>query len=481
MNNEREAARCAQCACRTESGGCEKVNAKLGWPSMQNIDECDACHLAGPDTANGEMIRQASADRIVRLVVRKGLSKCAPPLREAVLHHALPAPRARQALLQAAPMLDMQEAESHARRLGGDKLVEVVRERVSWGAQQREDAMHMTPCARKRMLKALGEAGMSALRGENPLLVKAKEAPAVSVCIAARNEGIDLEGTVIASLASKYKPREVCITDDGSDIPIDSFALGSLGDRVRVPVYVHRFDPAKGAGPAKHYAASMGTGDLIVVCDAHMRFPWAWLDEIVEAHKRHPTAILWPSSVGFDDSGFHGKHIEPKFDPDRGAWVGIWAQPIAGEDEDCQPTWCPMGGCYVIPRAILPRLGGYAPLLQHYGHEEEWLGWRAWLSGCEVRCVRSVKVAHQYARSVVGRHNTNEVVNYARVARLVHGEQTYRDTYRPFLSHKVPGLDALVETDQLRAFEKQMHAVQRRDVQSVMDAFGMVHPTALRS
>ena len=477
MGNDREAARRAQCACRTENGGCERVNAKLGWPSMHNIDECDSCHMAGPDTPNGELIRQASADRIVRLVVQKGLAKCTPPLREAILHHALPAPRAKQVLLGAAPMLDIKEAESHARRLGGDKFIDAVRERVAWGEEQRADAAAMTPCARRRLLKALGEAGMSALRGESPLLVKPVERPTVSICIASRDEGIDLEHTITSALASKYKPKEIIVVDDGSEEHIDSFTIGSLGDRVGVKIQVHRFSPSIGAGPAKHHAAAQAIGDLVVVCDSHMRFPWKWLDEIVEAHKRHPTAILWPSSVGFDDGGFHGKHIEPKFDPDRGAWVGTWAQP--DDDEDCQPTFCPMGGCYVIPKVLLPRLGGYAPLLQSYGHEEEWLGWRAWLSGCEVRCVRAVKVAHQYQRPVSGRHNVNEVVNYARVARLVHGAQVYRDVYRPFFAHKVANLDSLVETDQLRAFELQMVAVQRRGVQSVMDVFGMAHPRPL--
>ena len=72
----------------------------------------------------------------------------------------------------------------------------------------------------------------------------------VSVAIAALNEGLDLEATIALLDASKTRPCEVIVYDDGSVVPVeDRLAKWSPWCRVM------RSDRRLGSGPAKHLAA----------------------------------------------------------------------------------------------------------------------------------------------------------------------------------------------------------------------------------
>ena len=261
----------------------------------------------------------------------------------------------------------------------------------------------------------------------------------VSIVIPTLNEGPDLEATVALCLASKWRPTEIIVIDDCSKRPV-SERLASFDG-----VTVIRNDRRLGSSVSKHRGVAASTGDLVVVCDAHVRPAWDWLDRLVAAHKMHPTSILAPISKGFDsDCQFVG--LGCLFTWSEGYYKATWA-PFEIEDGPYVVP-CVMGGVYAMPRALLEDVGGFAPGLRGWGYEEEYLCLRAWMRGWECRTVPNVEVPHQYTRSI-DREDANgerpdpwEFFYNVHVAMaVVFGEEEFLGTHRPWLASLAPSQD----------------------------------------
>eukprot|EP00919_Chromeraceae_sp_WS-2016_P061029 GHVR01144790.1.p1 GENE.GHVR01144790.1~~GHVR01144790.1.p1 ORF type:complete len:252 (+),score=46.93 GHVR01144790.1:561-1316(+) len=141
------------------------------------------------------------------------------------------------------------------------------------------------------------------------------------------------------------------------------------------------------------------TSDLIVVLDSHMRPPWEWLDRIVDGFEKWPGSVMCPRSAGFEiGSGFNGAGARFIAD-EHGYWNSTWNERVPADAPNGTVIGCVMGGCYVVGRELLTKLGGYAPHHVGWGYEEEPLSIRAWISGHDCRLL-NFPVAHQYKRDV---------------------------------------------------------------------------------
>lgn len=210
----------------------------------------------------------------------------------------------------------------------------------------------------------------------------------VSVAIAVLNEGPDLEAMLAMILAGKVKPDEIVIVDDASIEPV--------APRVaRLPgVRVIRNRRRMGSGPAKHHAALMCTGDIVIVLDSHMRLPWDWLELWLADHAERPGSILTAVSRGFESHHpFYGMGADLVLED--GFWKPKWAEPRRDATSPYRVP-CVIGGAYLIPRHILKRIGGYAPGLRGYGIEEEYLSIRAYMVGADCAVSPRVICQHNY-------------------------------------------------------------------------------------
>lgn len=212
----------------------------------------------------------------------------------------------------------------------------------------------------------------------------------ISVAIGALNEGPQLLATVSNLLACVRPPEEIVVVDDNSLVP------ASLPDLPGVRVI--REESRLGSGPAKHKAASLCTGDLIVVLDAHMRVGQDFFPIIEDEAKRTPWAVLNPRNHGLECNSTHNG-MGGRFETGSGFWHVKWNDPRP----DAWHSYCvpaAIGGCYCVPRHLLDRVGGYAPGFYGYGVEEEYLSIRAWVVGGEVRCVPRAEAWHYYRRPI---------------------------------------------------------------------------------
>jgi glycosyltransferase involved in cell wall biosynthesis len=122
--------------------------------------------------------------------------------------------------------------------------------------------------------------------------------PTVSVCMAVLNEGVDFETTVAMAVSSKRPPDEIVVVDDCS-LEHVSPRLAPWKRLKSTRVRCLRNRRRMGSGYSKHLALASATGHVRIVVDSHMRFPYDWIDRLIEEHMKNPTSILCPVSVGF--------------------------------------------------------------------------------------------------------------------------------------------------------------------------------------
>lgn len=237
-----------------------------------------------------------------------------------------------------------------------------------------------------------------------------KYGPRISVCIATFNEDENLEATIALVYASKYKPHEVIVCDDNSEIdPVKRLASWTNKDNFKYIRNAQRM----GSGPTKQNAMDAATGDLVIILDSHMRPHRDWLSQIAAAHIEYPNALLCTESIGFDQpqaGGFYGRGAW--FDPDNiykhGAHTISWL-PSEKVPQLRYPRIQAMhGGCYIFPKYQLKSIHGYAPLLRGWGYEEEWVAMRAAAYGIETRLIAGCPIAHEYKRSLHRRPAVDE-------------------------------------------------------------------------
>lgn len=248
--------------------------------------------------------------------------------------------------------------------------------------------------------------------------------PKISVCMAAQNESLHLESTIQLLVDSEPRPDEIIVVDDRSEEPIAD-RLKYWVDKFGVKVI--RNEMPAGAGAAKHQAVEAATGDLIVVLDAHMRFPWNWTTALIGDYRDDPNAVFCFRNTGFEyNSEFCGLGA-------RFRWTGGWLSPFweTKKPDEWRVVEVPAiyGGAYAVPRHILEAVGGYAPLLRGWGCEEEFLSLRAWACGFRVKCVQTLEFAHQYKRKI-RRVRGSDNIELCRFSRCVVAYTLFPDLWK---------------------------------------------------
>lgn len=219
--------------------------------------------------------------------------------------------------------------------------------------------------------------------------------PTVGVCMAALNEGPDLEATLSLIAASKTRPDEIVIVDDCSREPIEP-RLNSFSRYLNLRVI--RNDRRVGSGRAKSMGLDACTSDVLVVMDAHMRPPWTWLEMVLDGFLKNPYSVLCPRSTGFEHPpAFNGRGC--RFTPNgNGFWEAVWNDAPGSAGDAGAVIGCVLGGCYVFGRALMNHLGGFARHHIGWGYEEESFCLRAWIAGFDCRLL-DFPMPHQYVRT----------------------------------------------------------------------------------
>lgn len=222
----------------------------------------------------------------------------------------------------------------------------------------------------------------------------------LSVIIAAVNDP-ELDNTV-ASIRQTAGAVEIVVIDDcsSSRIRLEDPTVRLFHNQLRC-----------GVGPSRHLGVMRATGDVILICDAHMRFPSGWLTVAMSrfaqgAHAQtvycavcaglnadamdlaRPSQVYTGATINLDgrDRGDAAKHqvLEP-----------VWLPPNVTPEDDGEICCC-MGAAYFMRRDWFLRLAAL-PHLRIWGGDELQLSIKSWLAGGDVRLLRAVAIGHIFA------------------------------------------------------------------------------------
>jgi len=488
-----EQLRRTQCGYRNEFAGCTLVDQESGFRGGFRLDVCDSCYRVSPESEAAKRIRWEGILARDEGIIRKGFHRHEPTVIKEVLLR-----RPHEAADLIASLLP-HISEECARQLAELYEDEAVRKMIvaAWFSIDRDTVplAACTPCLRNKIVSVLGQHALSLsahLAGEPKaptFVVKPVAEPTWSAVIAYLNEGINLELTVTSVLAAERLPREVILVDDGSK-ERDADRCRALVEKMGVHFHHIIHDVRMGSGPSKHEGALASTSDLTVVLDSHMRVPWDFYNDMRTAYHNAPTSVHWAVSTGFDRTSWRGNFTRMRYRDDLGHWAGEWCDPPSPSLGPSYRTPCPYGGCYIIPREIMLRLGGYAPLLNGYGCEEEWLAFRAWISGCEIRCVRDLVVPHQYRRKIDRTdikgtqpltfrdllYNRHIILSCIFEDESIYGRYYEKRLAKLAGNHYGDIVDEAAAS--VQAFRKFLKVVRRRTDSEIMTIMGMKHPNA---
>ena len=223
--------------------------------------------------------------------------------------------------------------------------------------------------------------------------------PPLSVVIASHSDP-DLPNTLASIRATAGDSPEIVVVDDCGHQPV----VASHG--ARVIRNAHRC----GVGPSRTIGVLAATGEMVLICDAHMRFIPGWYDALIDRLAPHPDWLICGVCLGLDAQHmdvnnpvgpYHGATINvlgPDANPKPGypaktqVFEAVWNKT---PPEDNAEICCVMGASYAMYRSWFLKIDALSHL-RSWGEDEIMLSVKTWLAGGSVRLHHGVWVGHRF-------------------------------------------------------------------------------------
>jgi glycosyltransferase involved in cell wall biosynthesis len=214
---------------------------------------------------------------------------------------------------------------------------------------------------------------------------------AASIIIPCKNEFNTLKPTVDSILQSKNSTSfEIIVVDDSSQDNSSVFMESTENKDLYEKVFLLKTNNLGAAG-ARNAGARIAKGKYLFFCDAHVEVQDGWLDSLVDTLKCTEYHIVAPCVLDLNNplSAGYGQTWDKLLNI---YWLieepaGISDIPIA------------CGCAFGITRDAFDAIGGFHPLFQIWGKEDEELCLRAWLYGYKCAINPAVKVKHLFRQS----------------------------------------------------------------------------------
>lgn len=207
-------------------------------------------------------------------------------------------------------------------------------------------------------------------------------APAVSVIIPAKNEGLNVLNTVQSILkAVNTTPYEVVVVDDGSEDGCCRFLAGAPNSG---PL---RLIKTRGLGSAKarNAGAAVARGGIFIFCDAHIFVEDHWIDRLAEPLLNGALDAVCPS-------------IAPHDRPKDASGGFTWDEKLGFKWLPRPPRLSPVpllpGGCLAVKKSVFYDVEEFDRGFTVWGREDEEISLKMWLFGYRLGVNPDVKVLH---------------------------------------------------------------------------------------
>lgn len=212
-----------------------------------------------------------------------------------------------------------------------------------------------------------------------------------SIIIPCKNEFNTLKSTVDSILRSRNSTSfEIIVVDDASKDNSSAFLESTEDKKLYEKVLLLKTNNL-GAADARNAGAGIAKGKYLFFCDAHVEVPDGWLDNLVDTLKDSRYHIVAPCILDMNNplAAGYGQTWDKLLNI---TWLleepsGISDIPIA------------CGCAFGITREAFAAVGGFHPLFQVWGKEDEELCLKAWLYGLRIAMNSAVKVKHLFRKT----------------------------------------------------------------------------------
>lgn len=236
---------------------------------------------------------------------------------------------------------------------------------------------------------------------EETTICKNEDIIDVSVIIPCKNEVNNLRWTVDSITTSKNSLTfEIIVVDDASEDLSTEFLKADLFKEKYKNIILVQTNNV-GAAQARNAGAEVARGKYLFFCDAHVKVPDRWLDELVGTLANYRADIVAPCvmDISNESSAGYGQTWDNQL---RVKWLinkpnNIVEVPIA------------CGCAFGITKEAFKKINGFDYLFQVWGKEDEELCLKAWLYGCKIVMNPDIKVQHLFRLKHPYRVNSSNV------------------------------------------------------------------------
>jgi glycosyltransferase involved in cell wall biosynthesis len=220
--------------------------------------------------------------------------------------------------------------------------------------------------------------------------------PLLSIVITSLNEQDETNLTIDSIRRTAGNDVEIIVVDDFSDEPV------KLNDKRTI---LHRNAKRIGVGGSRHLAATFATASHLLLTDAHMRFEPKWLNNTLHRIVGRPSTIHCGACLGLDEEQmditkhkgmYCGATLCIHNPQTNEIFEGKWIDDKLGQDD--YEIACLMGASYFVPKEFFFKIRGLAAL-KMWGCDEPYLSVKTWLSGGEIRMMKTVRIGHKFRNS----------------------------------------------------------------------------------
>ncbi|MBP2031535.1 GT2 family glycosyltransferase [Clostridium algifaecis] len=207
-----------------------------------------------------------------------------------------------------------------------------------------------------------------------------------SIIIPCKNEVNNLKWTVESIMKSKnsLKFEIIVVDDDSRDLSAEFLKSHEYKDITLIKTN------NLGASMARNEGAKASHGKYLFFCDAHIKVPDGWLDNLVNSLRTHNAHIIAPCIVDINNSLSAG--YGQTWDSNLNV---VWLI----QNPNCIseiPIAC--GCAFCIEREAFEKINGFDHLFHVWGKEDEELCFKAWLYGYKTIINPYIKVKHLFRK-----------------------------------------------------------------------------------
>lgn len=210
----------------------------------------------------------------------------------------------------------------------------------------------------------------------------------VSIIISCKNEVDTLKSTIDSIMKSNNSLSfEIIVVNDGSKDESVEFLKSDCSENTYKDIVLIE---TKGVGcaEARNAGAKAARGKYLFFCDAHIKVPQGWLDDLVNTLKNYNAHLVAPCIVNMQHPSAAGYGM---------TWNNqlniIWQ---CNKPNGITETPIVCGCTFGIKKEVFEKIYGFDKLFIGYGVEDQEICLKAWLYGYKIIVNPEVKVKHLF-------------------------------------------------------------------------------------